>query len=220
MACAIMAGCGGGEGGLGLLGLLGASEEDLAAIAEAQEAFDADVEALPSVAVRIINETSSIVRIDLNASVAGPELPETTSPLADLAGAFPGQGLTQVASTSVLVTPGGTAEGRIKCGEVIHVAAWAPFDLGGLGFFGGEFDYFGEAGNVSFAGVGKSGESEFSGDTVATLRFIEPAADGLNCDRGTLVVRIEAPSVAAGFDPDTGQLVASQSPGAGRIEIE
>lgn len=62
----------------------------MAAIAQAQEAFDARVEALPAVRVRIVNETNTIARVDLDSGVAGPEPPETSSPLADFAGVFPG----------------------------------------------------------------------------------------------------------------------------------
>jgi hypothetical protein len=208
-------------GNAGLLGLLGASEEDLQALAAAQEEFDAEVEALPSVRVRIINETSVMASVDLQAGVSGPELPATSSVLDELAGGFAGEEfLTSVASASVFIAARGTVEGEIKCGEVIVVSVRAPFDVEGFGFSDNAFGLYAELGNVSLTGLGASGEEDFTGDIVATARFIRPDMDGLDCETGTLVIRIQTPGASAVRDPDTGQLIASQQPGSGTVSVE
>ena len=57
-ALMVTAGCGGFP-----LSALGLSEEDLAAFGAAQADFNEQIESLPSITVRIINETSAIARL-------------------------------------------------------------------------------------------------------------------------------------------------------------
>jgi len=217
---AFVCGCGGGSG-FGLLDLLTLSEEDIEAAAQAQEDFDARVDALQNVRVRIINETDSIARASVSAGLTGPEVPDLSSPIADALGAFGDESfLTTVDSATVLVEARGTVEGEIKCGEVLAVSAAAPFDLGGLDYGGEGFGLFVDAGNISFSGAGSAGQEEFTGDRVTTARFVRPADDGLDCSTGTLVIRIQAAAADAVHDPQTGQLVASRTAGSGTLSIE
>ncbi len=171
----------------------------------------------PRVSVRIVNNTDAVASVYLASAGLGPPLPAILS--------YPGDTAYVVAETrSVLVDARGTATGDLKCGEVLGMSVKVPFDvdtasLGYLSYTGDTYGLYLEPGNsvLSGAGVGQTG---FSGDTFALVRYVRPAEDGLNCGTQTLVITIEAAGTPSVVDPQTGQLVTSARPGAATVSIE
>ena len=91
------------------------------------EAFNLQVASLPSMSVRIINETSASASVELQAGVA---------PFVDafFGVPFPGEEsfLQPVDSTTVVVASNGTLTGSITCGELIGVSALPNATSGSL----------------------------------------------------------------------------------------
>ncbi len=216
-ALMVTAGCGGGFP----LGALGLSDEDLEAFGAAQADFNQQIESLPSITVRIINETSAIARVELASGASGPEfpIPEGFEGIADpFAPEEPF--LQSIDSQVVLVAPGGTVSGPLKCGEVIGISATVPADAESFGFGTDAFGLFISSGNIALSGIGEAAQRDFSGDTVGGARFVRPGVDGIVCRTDTLVVRIESPASETIYNPETGELLAGGSPGAGTLSIE
>ncbi len=215
-ALMVTAGC--GESSLVTLGL---SEEDLEAFGAAQADFNEQIESLPSITVRIVNETAAIARVELASGASGPAfpVPEVVEGFAD---PFVPEGpfLQSIDSQVVLVAPGGTVSGPLKCGEVIGISATVPADAESFGFGTDAFGLFISSGNIAFSGIGEAAQMDFSGDTVGGARFVRPEVDGIVCGRDTLVVRIESPASETIYDAETGALLAGGSPGAGTLSIE
>ncbi|MFQ5413771.1 MAG: hypothetical protein ACE5E6_04860 [Phycisphaerae bacterium] len=203
-ACALAA-C---VGPFGDLLALVPSEEELAA-------FNERVAALPSVAVRIVNNTDVLASVKLEVSMPGLES-EVLGAVGGVAGA---DILNQIDSRELLISAGGAATGSIKCGETIGISARAPFDASGFGFTSSGFGPFFEPGNIQFSGTGASDES-FTGDIVSTVRLIRPAVDGIDCETATLVIQIDTPGVEEVVDPDTGAVVTPAAPGTGTVLVE
>jgi hypothetical protein len=75
-------------------------------------------------------------------------------------------------------------------------------------------------GNVALASVGQPAEEAvFTGDVVYTLRFVQPAEDGLDCATERLVITIDTPATESVYDAQ-GQLVTGAVPGTGTVAIE
>ncbi len=130
-ALMVTAGCGAGSP----LGALGLSDEDLEAFGAAQADFNQQIESLPAITVRIINETSAIARIELGSGASGPEFPIPEG-LEGFADPFTPEEpfLQAIDSQVVLVAPGGTVSGPLKCGEVIGISATVPADAESFSF--------------------------------------------------------------------------------------
>lgn len=218
-------GCDGGGLG-GLAGLLGAipSAEEIESAGRQFEQFNVLVDNLPSIAVRIVNNTDATAGINL---VSGLTAPQPDAFLFDF-GYFGEEAyLSTIDEQSVLIAPRGTATGTLKCGEVIGVSASAPFDevffdfnYGyGYGYGGGEFDLYVSSGNVQFDGSGTTG-SNFEGDTITTVRFLRPDEDGFDCETDVLVIEINTAAVDVVVDQETGEVLQPKAPGSGTLSIE
>ncbi|RJP32285.1 MAG: hypothetical protein C4547_14215 [Phycisphaerales bacterium] len=73
--------------------------------------------------------------------------------------------------------------------------------------------------SIEWSGIGAEGGA-FEGDAIVTVRYIEPAADGVDCDGDVLVITIETAAVEERRDPDTDEIIERRQPGAGTIEVE
>lgn len=201
----------------------GAFEDFLPSAAEL-EAFEAELEAfnekvalLPSISVRIINETSASASVELQAGVAQFVGPDTFFGVP-----FPGEELflQSVDNTTAVVAANGTSTGSIKCGEVIGVSVSAPTDLPSLNFGENAFGLFIGGGNVSLSGIGAAGSSDFTGDLVTMARFVRPEEEGIDCETGTLTIRIETLATKPVYDLESGVLTVPAKPGTGTLGVE
>lgn len=225
IAAASGCGMGGGIGGeLDLLGLLGGfapTEEEVSAFEEATRQFQTEVDALPSVTVRVVNQTDTEALVQLVSGKPGPQSDEffgveglIPSPYGE-AGSV---GMQRIDDHQFTIAPGGEATGAVKCGDVIAVSVNAPANFGTTFYDeGGAFGLFAGAGNIQFSGAGMSHDT-FEGDVVGA-RYIQPVEDGLSCATNTVVVRIESPATAETFDSVTGELIPGGR-GAGTLTIE
>jgi hypothetical protein len=177
-----------------------------------QEAMDA----VPSVNVRIVNQTDVPARVMFDAGITPPQ----TGTIFDII--YPGDTLLSVGGETVVVAAGGTATGAVKCGEVIGIAAITPGDVEAyLGTSAEAFGLWMSGGNIVFTGAGASQGSDFTGDVQPTgvARFVRPSVDGLNCGSGTLVVEILTPGTLGTYSPQSGTYTGGTN-GTGTIAIE
>ena len=216
---------GGGIGGeLDLLGLLGGfapTEEEVTAFEEATRQFQTEVDALPSVTIRVVNQTDTEVLVQLISGKTGPQSDEFFGVEGLVSSHFDEAGTERMQSIDdhqFTIAPGGEATGAVKCGDVIAVSVNAPANFVTSFSDGGDaFGLFVGAGNIQFSGAGMSHDT-FEGDVVGP-RYIQPVEDGLNCATNTLVVRIESPATAETFDSVTGEFTPGGR-GAGTLTIE
>lgn len=178
-----------------------------AAVAE----FDQSVADAPDVPVRVVNETGVIVAINVHSTFVEPPCLYCDVPT-DL--------YRRVDEIAALVEAGGTVMGTIKCGELLVVYSVAPYDTSIPLSYGQQCGFSTLQGNVNFSGIGSSGETDVSGDVVASTRCIRPADDGLDCENGTIVITIRELAREAEFDEETGELISPQVAAMGTIEVE
>jgi len=187
----------------------------------ARGAFDEQVRALPSVAVRIENLTTSSASVELSAGMTAPPY---------FGGIFLPWGFLlpqedykeEIAYETVNVSAEGTATGSIKCGEVIAIAASAPITVSErfFAYDGESFGFYAYPGNLAVSGFGSPPEETFSGDIQSGTRFIRPVEDSMDCSADTLVIRIETAAQRTVYDPSTGELVSEGTPGSAIISLE
>lgn len=179
------------------------------------QAFNELVENLPTVEVRIVNETTAAAHVEITAGITS---------FSDMffAGPFPGEEtfLQMVENATILVAPGGTVTGSIKCGEVIAVSVTAPADREVPGFGEDLFGLFISSGNIVLSGTGTAGEEDFTGDLVTTARFVRPDDGDLDCETGTLVIRVETLATNPVYDDATGALLIDATFGTGSLAVE
>ncbi|MEK6675181.1 MAG: hypothetical protein AABZ47_05940 [Planctomycetota bacterium] len=217
-----LSGCAGDSS---LLGLLGASEEEIQAYQEDVDAFNATVEALPTVTIRILNETPVVALVSLQAGLSG--LPSPESDFLGFDPFFTGleNDVTGVDFRDVLVSANGEVTGELKCGEVMTITAHAPigrqnpFSQVSFDALSEDAGLYVDVGNVAFSGLGETG-SDFVGDTISLVRLLRPADHGINCETSTIVIRIQGVATVDVFSDQTGELLMAGSPGSGVIEIE
>lgn|GEM_PF-1506361 len=204
--------------GCGLTDLLGyiPTEEELELYNWELKEFNERVENLPLLAVRIVNNTDVIASVELESGMAGPE-PDLFGDLPYLEYEEPY--LTPVDGQTVLIAPGGTATGTIKCGEVIGVSAQAPFDEPSFDYGGDAFGLYVSPGNIDFSGIGSPGGG-FEGDSITTTRFVRPAEDGVDCEADVLVIQIDTIATGKIIDEETGELLQAKKPGTGTLSVE
>ncbi len=197
------------------------SVEDLQRYEQEWNEFNAQLENLPQVSVRIINNTAAPARVVLAYGLEGPEYPGEEFPFSFVGSSSPYLEYTQ--EHSVLVAPNGTASGKIGCGDVIGIAAFVPVDSYASFDSYDTYDPFGlylTGGNVALAGVGQPvEEAVFTGDVVYTVRFVRPAEDGLDCAAERLVITIDTAATESVYDGQ-GKLVTGAVPGTGTVAIE
>ena len=211
----LLCGCGGSSG---LLGDLLPSEAEVSAYEQEVAAFNDRVDALPSVDVRVVNETVAVAKVTFSVSMTGPQFPD---PLGDFYGDLGEPSLlTPIDTPVILVTAGGTVTGKLKCGEVISISAIAPADHSGFDAYSNSGDPFGTFGNIDLDGAGTVPDGTFSGDRITTTRILHPDADGLTCLGGSLEVRIQTVGAPAIIDPQTGETVVFETAGTGVITVE
>jgi len=203
-----------------LLGLI-PTQQDIEAFNQQEQDFKQKIDSLPSITVRLVNNTDMIASVDIESGLSGAPVPAFFSELSIFGQTSnDNTNLTTVDSQSVLIAAGGEVTGTIKCGELFTVSASAPFDkISFDGFRGKDFGLFVRSGNIQFSGLGTSGE-DFEGDTVSTTRFIKPDQDGVNCESDTLVIQIDTVATDDVFDADTGELTQAKSPGTGTVSVE
>jgi hypothetical protein len=208
---------------------LGALQDILPSAAEWQQyeqdlaQFNDTVANLSAVAVRIVNDTDLVARVELTSAVEFPQLPGDETYIPDFADETT---WTPIDTQTVLVAAHGTATGTLRCGTVLGLSASAPAQPGGDTYSAdaGPYGLYFPEGNIALGGVGAAGEEDeeavFSGDVLNTVRFVRPADDGLDCTTGTLVLTITAPATPTVYDPTTGDLVSAGTVGAGTVSIE
>lgn len=197
-------------------------DEALQSIFQGFDAFNELVESLPSLTVRIINNTTATARVELVSGLQGPE--------ADFFGDFfgfdplPSESLplSEADAQSVLVAPGGTANGQIKCGQVIGVAVIAPFDQPEIDFRSSQFGLYLASGNVQLSGIGTAQEEgdPFTGDLITLARFVQPEQDGIDCQSDVLVITIDTTARNNVHDTESGELIVAAAPGSGTLSLE
>lgn len=182
---------------------------------EELEEWRQQIEALPSVSVRIVNETAAIAQVELLSGLSSAALFDEAF-LFGIEEPF----LDVIDSKTVLVAGGGTVEGALKCGEAIGISVSAPPDQERFLFGAEAFGLFVGGGNVALSGIGSAGDAAFTGDIVTGARFVRPEADGIDCEKDTLVIRIETLSTHTTYDNETGVLVAPATLGTGSVSVE
>lgn len=183
--------------------------EDLAEDA-AWEEFYQKVTDARSLALTVVNQTGVIVAVNVASGFQEPPCS-----YCDL----PSDPVRRVAEVATLVGANGSATGEIKCGEFLVVSATAPYDVAPPLFYEFECGMSVPQGNVSFVGLGSTGESDLVGDIVSGTRCVVPVSDGFNCENDTLVITITGLGHDATFDPTTGDLLSPQTVPAGLISI-
>ena len=209
-----VAGCGPGNPLSALAALASFSGEQFDELSAELETFNEMVEALPSAAVRIVNNTDVIAEIELASAVEDLISDSPFLGIPPIEGGF--SSFTSVDGKTVQVLPQGTASGTIKCGQVIGVAIRAPSAGVRIDLFNDSFGLFISPGNVQLSGVGVADDS-FTGDILAVVRFVRPDEDGFDCQNGTLVIEIEtAATVVEGADSSD----SVQTTGSASLSIE
>ena len=178
---------------------------------------------LPSVTVRIVNNTASAAQVDIESSVAEPETIGEDEfypmdPWMDEMGPY----YFPLDSQVVTLAAGGTATGSVKCGDVIAISALVPTDADGNMFYPiFPSGIYVAPGNVQFSGTGSLIDSgSFTGDTLSSGWMVRPADDGLDCEGGVLVITIDTSSTRSVYDDETGALVVGAALGAGTVAVE
>jgi hypothetical protein len=219
VALAAGSGCNDPIAGLAGLGSLMPSAEELQQYEQDIAQFNDEVANLPALAVRIVNDTDLVARVDLTSAMPFPELATDELVMPDFGADTPS--LSLVDTQTVIVAAHGTATGTLKCGDVLGISISDPLSLGGVE--GTDTDAFGlymPSGNIALRGFGQPAESSFRGDVLNTTRFVRPAEDGLDCSTATLVLTIEAPATPNAYDPATGALISAGKAGQGTVSAE
>ena len=153
-----------GSGGFGDLGAT------FDAIDAAFTELEQQIDATPFVEVRVVNNSDVTAEVHLISGIQGPEPSEFIN--ADLGffsfiGEF-GFNIIEADRQTVLVAPGGTATGELRCGDMIGLSAVAPIDGGANPRDFRDFDHsfgsndsidlFVPTGTVSFGGIGTSND--------------------------------------------------------------
>ena len=73
---------------------------------------------------------------------------------------------------------------------------------------------------MSLSGIGTAGNGDFTGDLVTTARFVRPVEDGIDCEVGTLTIRIETLSTRPVYDDVTGVLLVPATLGTGTLSVD
>lgn len=187
------------------------------------EDFNSQLQDLPKVSVKIVNNTSAMVSVALSGGVPEPEYPMMDA--VPYAGVAEMPYLWSVDDMRVLVAADGTATGEISCAEVIGMSILAPAD----GQFADHYNYSSDTGgyglyimpgNVILNGVGNAGSGQFKGDALDTAWYVRPGEDDLDCETQTLVITIETTASQNVFDPDTGLLVQGATLGTATVSVE
>jgi hypothetical protein len=183
--------------------------------------FSEQLENLPQVAVRIVNNTAAAVSVMLSSGVEEPEYPledEMTF------GMDVEPYLYTADEIAVLVAANGTATGELSCGSVIAISVLAPADSGRAVYDGYSYDagygLYLTPGNVMMGGLGHPGEDAFSGDTLHTAWYVQPGEDGFDCTNQALVITIESAASQSVFDAETGALVHGTTLGTATVTAE
>lgn len=232
------------SGALGLLELFLPSDEELAAWEEAMQAFHDEAQTLPSLSVRMVNTTAVTALVGIGAASEGPKAPGI---LAEESCVPDVPNPTDVDWIMVLVEPGDTAVSTVKCGQVIGVCANVPSDVPDIwglgqricgsanvvsGMLGMWFDeecalctmgYGGRGGNVRFSGAGTPTPAmthQLADNSLSGPRYLRPDEDGLDCETGTLVIRIDAPGTPPVIGDQTWDLMVEATPGTGVLSVE
>ena len=116
--------------------------------------------------------------------------------------------------------PGGTATGKVPCGEVLGVSVVAGLNTYSYYPQDETFQIYLPGGNVDIAGIGVTGEGEFTGDVLVPARFIRPESDGVDCTQDTLVLRILTPAAEPAYDFETGAIVSESVLGSAELSVE
>jgi len=167
---------------------------------EYYRALDAQIDALPSLAVRIVNEAGVTAHVELVSGITGPEMPDLDI-FGNPAGMEPY--LEQADFQQVSIVTGGTVTGTLKCGEVIGISVTASSGLETTDYYYSveSFGLYVSQGNVALSGIGSPPTADsFSGDILGNARFIRPTTDGVDCATQTLVICI------SNDDPPTGTI--------------
>jgi len=211
------------EGGCGLSSFLNVfpSEEELRAYEAEIAAFYEQVESLPQARWHVINETTANIQVEFSTGSVEPSFPEDYAYFdpALVGGASP---LTEIARRTLSIPPRGSANGNLKCGEIILVSAGAPSievrtDL--AAYVRGLYVF---PGNILLEGLGAPiGDAQgFSGDLLSGGRLLNPETDGIDCTTATIQLTILTLPAAAVIDPDSGELLREATLGRGTLTIE
>ena len=181
------------------------------------------IDALPTVNVRIVNETEVEATVYLASAIKPPTTPPEFGPML-----YPydgGEYLESADEKSVRVVGGGTATGALKCGETIGISATAGGNPGYDDiYYYSDYSYMSglylSPGNINLSGAGATADGDFTGDVVSSIRYIKPADHGLDCSAGTIVIRIQTPGTPSVYNEQTGQLVTRGDMGTGTVTIE
>lgn len=194
------------------------SQEELNTYEEQQAAFQEQVDALPELPIRLVNNTPFIAYVRITATMQGPADPFSSSFDVFVDPAYDGSWV-EVDSQDVYISAGGTVDGTIKCAEAIGISSNAPYDINGLGDGGYEYGVYASGGNIVFSGAG-SGSSELTGDLIDTVRIVRPAEDGVDCSGDMLVIEITTAASEECIGDSADTCHDQLAPGAGEVRAE
>jgi hypothetical protein len=222
-AFAILAGLLTSCGSSGLNSLLDAfpSEAELTAYEAAIEAFYEQIDSLPEVQWRIINETEGIVQVEFSSGLEEPSFPGDD---AYFDPSFIGGEslLTEIAQRTLSIAPRGSVVGNLKCGELFLVSANAPSISIGVNVASSVRGLYVYPGNILLSGLGSpmADAQGFSGELVFGGRVLNPEADGINCGASTIRLTVNSLPTAPVVDPASGELLREATLGTGALSLE
>ncbi len=178
--------------------------------------------AFPFVAVRVENDTDTSVQVWMYSYVTLPPYPTCDPYSGETPELFPDpdeHDLQELDARAPFVFAHGRADGRMKCGEFLAIVASAPATYDSILPVGRGFG-FNYSGNVEFEGVGTRGNVAFEGDIAIGTWYLRPVIEDIDCEKDTVVIRVDLPLTLGVSDPDTGRLLTGPLPGHATVSVE